>query len=116
MQATLRRFRVRRLLAVTLLGTLFLAPLVALGIAYHTPHTTTGTVEHKERFCESGNACYWMVFTNEGEYVNRDSWLHLKWSSTTLQREMRVGETYTLTYYGWRIPFFSMYPNLTKAE
>lgn len=93
---------------------LFLIPNAAY--QYLTIDTSTGIVQHKERICDNGEACYWMVFTDQGEYINSDTLLHLKWDSTTLQRKIPMNEEVTFTHYGWRVPFLSMYPNIIEVK
>lgn len=85
---------------------------------HHTGGTLTAVVENKERVCDGGQdgTCRWMVMTPEMAFVNTDSFWHLKFDSTDVQGQVRIGETHTVTYYGWRIPFLSVYPNIIKVD
>ena len=77
-------------------------------IEVHSPQVVTS----KERVCESKSDCYWMVFTTDAEFAVKDSILHLRFNSTSIYRAIEVGETYRFRTYGYRIPLFSMYPNI----
>lgn len=99
---------------------LFFLPLIALPnawYAYGTTEVRTEVIEHKERVCSGGqnSDCTWMIFTDMGEYTNSDSLFHLKFHSTTLHRELPLGEEATFVTYGWRVPFFSAYPNIVRV-
>lgn len=78
----------------------------------------TATVTDKERVCESGKdgACKWMILTDKMSFENTDTIWHWKFNSTDVQSSVNVGETYNFDYYGWRLPFFSIYPNLVGTS
>ena len=101
---------------VALLALLLSGPVI--WYTHGTLETRTETIQHKERVCSGGRSgdCFWIVFTDLGEYQNSDSLLHLKFNSTTLQRELPLGEEITFITYGRRVPFFSMYPNIVKIQ
>ena len=86
--------------------------------AHHTGGSMTALVTDKERVCDGGQNgdCQWMVMTDQMAFINVDSLWHLKYDSTDLQSKISVGEEYHITYYGWRIPFFSAYPNIVSVE
>ena len=100
--------------AVALLALLLSGP--ALWYTHGTLETRTETIQHKERVCSGGQNgdCTWIVFTDLGEYQNSDSLFHFKFNSTTLHRELPLGEEVTFTTYGWRVPFLSTYPNIVR--
>jgi hypothetical protein len=61
--------------------------------------------------------CYYVVFGTEGEvFKNVDSVWFWKWDSASVQAKMQVGKTYTVRASGYRIPFFSMKPNIIEVE
>jgi len=116
-------FRINKtsiLVAVGMLALLFV--LLASGGAYQlgTVDTMTATVMDKERMCEStkdnGRECKWMVLTDEMSFENIDSIWHLKFNSTDVQAEIANGQSYHIKYYGWRIPFLSVYPNIISID
>lgn len=77
----------------------------------------TFTVSSKERQCDSTGKetdCYYVVFGTNGEvFENRDSGiLNGKWDSASMQARFIAGRTYQVTTIGWRMPMFSMKPNI----
>ncbi len=59
----------------------------------------------------------YLVFTdNDGVFENTDSWFYFKWNSSDVQNSLVVGQKVKLNYYGWRIPFFSAYPNIISTQ
>lgn len=58
----------------------------------------------------------YLIFTDHGVFRNDDAGWRLKYDSSDLYGQLDVGTKYRFTVYGWRIPIFSMYPNLVKAE
>lgn len=108
---------VRLLVTFLLLALLFFA-LPSYFYAHHTGGALTAVVENKERVCDGGKdgTCRWMVMTDRMAFINSDSFWHLKFDSTDVQGQIRIGETHTFTYYGWRIPFLSQYPNIIEVQ
>lgn len=86
--------------------------------AYGTNDTLTAKVTNTERVCGSGQdgSCKWLVMTDKMSFENVDSLFHWKWNSTDFQGKLEVGETYTLEYYGWRVPMMSAYPNIVGVS
>lgn len=85
--------------------------------AHGTGGELTATVTEKERVCERGGGeCKWMVLTDEMAFKNTDSFWHFKYSSTDVQAKVKVNEEYRFTYYGWRVPFLSVYPNIVEVR
>lgn len=57
------------------------------------------------------------VYTeNCGTFVVADSLLSWTWSSADTYASIKVGETYDFTTRGFRIPFFSAFPNIVEAN
>ncbi|KEZ00113.1 hypothetical protein AI27_12675 [Sphingomonas sp. BHC-A] len=81
----------------------------------------TFTVSSKERQCDkSGDSvdCYYVVFGTQGEvFENRDSGiLNGKWDSASMQARFIPGRRYQVTTIGWRMPLFSMKPNIITMQ
>lgn len=99
--------------------------LVVLGIffggifpSFYNERTLECTVTEKDRGYnqESGSSQY-RVYTEEcGTFSNEDSMLRGKFSSGDVQGSLKVGETYTLTVVGPRIPFMSTFPNILEVR
>jgi hypothetical protein len=107
---TKSNFLVLVVLAIIILG---------LGAAYQygTAREVKITVDDKERIVKgSGDSMdsYYLVFTENATYKNEDSFLYMKFRSSDIQGKLKIGETYTVKVYGWRIGLFSIYPNIIK--
>lgn len=95
---------------VTLGGTIFLNLNV---------HKYVITVTDKERIVEYNNSTSskYLVFGDniKGEsmvFENTDTLFHLKYNSSNIQGQLKIGRTYEVTVVGVRIPFLSMYENI----
>ncbi|MBI4158703.1 DUF1523 family protein [Candidatus Woesearchaeota archaeon] len=49
-------------------------------------------------------------------FENTDSWIELKFNSSDVYGQIRVGRTYDLGTYGWRIPILSKYENILRVR
>lgn len=111
-----------------LVAAIVLIFIAALGFsilnATHVQHLTC-TVEDKDRGTKvttdgEGNTTSkteYRIYTAEcGVLHVEDSLLDWTWSSSDTYAEMKVGQTYEVTTRGYRIPLFSMFPNVTEAE
>lgn len=58
----------------------------------------------------------YLIYTDHGVFRNDDAGWHLKYNSSDVYGNLDVGKTYRLKVYGWRIPIFSMYPNIVRAR
>ena len=63
----------------------------------------------------------YLIFTEEPDgdvrvFENTDSLLEWKWDSSNLYGKIRIGETYRIKTYGWRVPFLSWYENIVDVE
>jgi hypothetical protein len=89
---------------------------VTFGYQYGTAREVTITVTDKERIVEKGEdgGSYYLVFTEDDAYKNEDALFYGKFKSSSLQAKLKVGETYNVKIYGWRVGFLSMYPNIVK--
>jgi hypothetical protein len=105
--------RNRSLLNLTapLIGVVVVVILFALLNALHREHGQTFTITGKESV-RSGKSSKYLVFTNVTTYEVSDSLLFWRWDSSDVYGRLTVGKTYRATLQGWRIPIFSMYPNI----
>lgn len=87
-----------------------------VGFAYrNTAETVEIYVLEKERVVQ-GESSRYMIFDENEVFQNTDAFLFLKFNSSDLYRDLRVGETYTVTVAGWRVQFLSMYRNIIRIE
>lgn len=111
------KLKKKHLATLMLVGVLGIATAPSAFYAHSTGGELTATVTEKERVCETkGSECKWMILTDEMAFKNADSLWHLKFSSTDVQAKVKVNEEYRFTYYGWRIPFLSVYPNIIEVR
>ncbi len=83
---------------------------------YNTTDTVRATVLGKERINNSGGSSYYLVFTDRGEFKNSDDLLLGKFDSSTTYGTLEIGKSYEFDVVGWRVPFFSMYPNIAEVR
>ena len=82
---------------------------------------TVKSLDHKINQSGSGEDMsiedIYLVFTeNDGVFKNTDAFLWWKFNSSDIQNQLTPGKHYLITYYGWRIPFLSKYPNIVKVK
>lgn len=97
---------------------LILVPLfLNIFYVYGTQQDRTITVNKTERVNSTDNSSSkYLVYTEQGVFENTDSLLRLKFNSSDVYNEVKEGKTYVCDTYGWRIPFFSQYPNIVSCE
>lgn len=83
-------------------------------------HTATITVTDKERI-NKDNDSYYLVFGEDENgngvvYKNVDAIIRGKWDSSTMQANLKIGETYEVVLVGYRIPLFSSYENIISVK
>lgn len=83
---------------------------------YNSQETVTIEVLDKERIGLSSDNYKFLVYTSDEVFENTDSLLYLKYRSSDLQRDLTVGEEFTVTVAGWRVPFLSMHRNIIRIE
>lgn len=87
--------------------------------AYGKHHAVTTTVQSKERVCSGSNSgCKYLVFTDHGTYRITDAFLvgTTRFNSSDVYGRIHACDKYRIEYYGWRLPYFSSYPNIVKAD
>lgn len=98
------------------IGLALLTMISGAGVSWFTQRDVTATVSRAERVCtpgsEGGIDCRYLVFTDETTFENRDDLWVGKFNSSDLHGRIRDGGTYRFTISGWRVPFFSWYPNI----
>jgi hypothetical protein len=79
------------------------------------PETTTITVVDKDVITKNGNSKY-LIYTGQETFEIADNIFWGRVNSSDWYGHMQVGETYSVTAIGWRIPLFSTYRNIIKME
>lgn len=101
-----------------LVKTIVAVPLIAIAgflfwhFEYGTEHTATFTVKSLDD--QSGGSSHtYLIFTSDDHvYRDTDSWLHGKTDSSNVWGWLQAGHTYSCPVYGYRIFFFSSYPDI----
>lgn len=89
---------------------------------YNLVHKNSVTFTVKDKLakmdCTENSGCKskYLIFTSEGVYEDTDSLFFFKFNSSDLYNKLEEGKTYNCKTYGFRIPFFSRYPNLVNCE
>lgn len=81
---------------------------------YSTVDYQNVCVDSKERVITQDSSKY-LIFTDKGVFENTDSLLFFKYNSSDLYAKLRNGSCYDIKRTGWRITFFSVYPNIIKV-
>lgn len=68
------------------------------------------TVSDKDR-THGGSGSDMRVYTDCGVFEVRDSTLAGRFDSADVYASVRIGETYDVTAYGWRVGWLSWFPN-----
>ena len=81
------------------------------------PQTYVVTVQSKERVQLNKSNSKYLVYTLDDKKESHvfevtDSLFKLRFDSADVYNKIQPGETYEFTTGGYRIPFFSMYPNI----
>lgn len=104
-----------------LVGVVGLVGVIGLGVAstayvaYGTQDSIVATVTGKDRVVSKEDS-KWIVMTDMMSFENIDSIMHMKFNSTDIQGKLVEGQTYLIDYYGFRVPFLNMYPNIIEVS
>lgn len=89
-------------------------------ISYYSEKSYTVTVTDKDiKNYDSSSKFLVFTKTENGEtrvFSVEDTLIKGRWNSADDYAEIEVGETYTFTVIGWRIPFFSEYENIIDFQ
>jgi len=115
----------RRRKTMTIMYIAYILLLVIMGVGISSvitfnDHEYTVTITDKDRVITSDSSKY-LVYTedihgNTMVFENTDCAMRLKFNSSNIQGQLKVGHTYKVTVIGYRVPFFSMYENILKIQ
>jgi len=80
---------------------------------------TVRTVTIKEKWVKASGSdkqIYLFSDTDGNVYCIVDELLLWRFDASDRWAKLEVGKTYRITFYGWRIQFFSWYPNAIEIE
>ena len=87
------------------------SPILITIAYYNTAETIEVLVTDKEAIVP-GQSSKYLIFTDKGVYECVDMFWKFKFDSSDQYSELKVGSSYTMTVYGWRIHFLSWYRNI----
>ena len=74
------------------------------------------TVDEKWIKYHDDDAKYFVSDTAGKVYCIQDTILLFKFDASNRYARLKVGESYTVTIVGWKVPLTSMYPNIIELE
>lgn len=107
---------------IAAVAVVILLPILFVGCkSYFERQTVTTKVISNDRVCNSVDAgngvdCKYLIFTEAGTFKVVDSLAIMRMDSSDVYGRVREGHTYEITYYGWRIPLASEYPNIVELK
>lgn len=114
--------RKNRVLGVISIGIVIVILLIAIPCwkSYYSEKTYTATVTDKD-IKNYDSSSKFLVFTKTEDGVTRvfsmeDTLIKGRWNTADDYGKIEVGETYTFTVIGWRIPFMSEYENIIEFQ
>lgn len=113
-------FKIIAGLIALMIVTMIAGGIIWFAVGGNKVHTKTLTINDKAVVtdCDRDNGCShtYMIYTDEGTFKDTDTLLHKKFNSSDLYGKLKVGQTYTCKYYGFRFHITSTYPNLISCE
>lgn len=107
---------VKLILVALLILAISLVTRIAVEISYSLSYGNTSfTVDSWERVTRNETSVY-EVYTDNGVFINTDSWLRMKHDSADLRAYVQSGKTYSCTTQGFRSHLFSKFPNLIECK
>jgi len=84
--------------------------------AFTTSDNDKSVIVKKYKMVRNGYTDF-MVVDNNGKHfnVNNSLW-YWKWDSVEDWNNIKEGQSLKYKYYGWRVPFLGMFPNIYKSS
>ena len=93
--------------------------LTLVGLNYGTVEEMQVTVVSKERVTTGTGdkqKSFWLVFSEDEVFANKDNLLFFKFNSSDVQRELEVGKKCEVDVNWFRIPLLSTYRNIIRVH
>jgi hypothetical protein len=99
----------------------FIGLIVIVAIGYtmlklNTKETFNAVVIGKDSVSMGESGSQYRIETEDETFKNVDAPFLGKWDSSDVQRKATIGKEHTITAYGWRVPFLSMYRNIVTLK
>ena len=89
--------------------------IINLIYVYSTKQNKIITIKNSTYFRQSKYGYNLVSDSNNNVYQVKNSIYYLFFNSAELYQELEINKTYNITYYGYRIPFLNLYPNIISA-
>lgn len=96
-----------------------LSPLVYNICAFYHQETISGVLIEKYTKVQDRSGKFFVVVESGNETIvlqNSDNTFAKKFNSADVQANFKIGQTYTFTVVGWRVPFFSLFKNIIAVR
>lgn len=84
-------------------------------IEYGNEKELTVKINKTERTIQGNASSFYLVFTDKGVFKIKDQLFNLKFNSSDIYGALKQDSVYVIKTTGYRVPAFSMYPNIVKA-
>ena len=84
--------------------------------AYGTKRENQFIVKSKYTYCKNGHTDFMVIDENGKHYNVMNSFWYWKWDSIEDWNRIEPGKPVAVSYFGWRVPFFGMFPNIIRSE
>lgn len=92
---------------------------LSYGTTVYLERDLTITVQDKERIgitSGDGTKYKYLVYGKHETFENTDSFWYLKYTSSDLQNDLKMGHTYNVKVTGLRVPFLSWHRNIIQIN
>lgn len=104
--------------AVLILGLCLGAGILDFAYNHYNEHVATCTITGKDRSRnhETGSSEYRVYTKDCGTLSNKDAFLRTKYNSGDIQGQLVEQHAYRIRVVGWRLPYWSTFPNILAVE
>lgn len=98
---------------------ILILPFVIIPHAIYTYYTSKENelhIKQKYKYCTNGFTNFMVIDSNGFHYKVNNSLWYFKYNSIEDWSKIESGDTIKIIQYGYRIPYFSMFPNIVKTE
>ena len=97
---------------------IFASPIVSAHFLYtsFTSHNTEIRVKNKYKYVKGGFTHFMIIDEKNVHYNVHNSFWYGKWDAVEDWSNINIGEHLCIKYYGYRIPFLGMFPNIVDTK
>ena len=98
------------------LGVSFTGILGHFCYTFGTTHTKNIEIQDKYTYDRNGFTEFMVIDENGKHYNVNNSFWYWKWNSIEDWNKIKTKQIIPITYYGFRIPMFGIFPNIVKSS